>query len=85
MKSNIKPNLRIIAPRKDHYRLKNLTKICFPLLGLFMISVGPGVVTSIVGNLKGGGHLIHPTVWTVQVLVSFLKFCLLFLNPAYFS
>ena len=43
-----------------------------------MISVGPGVVTSIVGNLKGGGHLIHPTVWTVQVLISFLKSCILF-------
>ena len=36
-----------------------------------MISVGPGVVTSIVGNLKGGGHLIHPTVWTVQVLIEY--------------
>ena len=32
-----------------------------------MVSVGPGVVTSIYGNLVGGGHLIHPTVWTVQV------------------
>ncbi|KAL5248417.1 hypothetical protein ACHWQZ_G017560 [Mnemiopsis leidyi] len=43
------------------------------VVGLFIISVGPGVVTSIVGNLKGGGHLIHPTVWTVQCTSSLLN------------